>query len=202
MNVNEIDRVKEDIEVIKEAAGLELLFGWQDVWLNVYLIPVGVWLAIWSVLPFELSRLWRILPVAILAPVFVFLRIKYRQSTGRSPVTRRRYSAVLACPVLGLMAFGYLVWVVRSGHDFVFAVGGMWFFAGVVLMMFSFIERGRLYYLGWAIPMILCGVTISIWPTLNVLETNMGYVLIVAGSITAAIQAYQLKRRTSVNDAD
>ena len=195
MDVHEIDRVKEDIEVIKEAAGLELPFGWEDVWLNVYLIPVGVWLAIWSVLPFELSRLWRILPVAVVAPVFVFLRIRYRQSTGRSPVRRRQYSAVLAVPVLGLMAFGYLVWVVRSGHDFGFAVGGMWFFAGLVLTIFAFIERGRLYYLGWAIPMILCGVTISIWPTLNVLETNVGYVLVVASSITAVIQAHQLKRR-------
>ena len=66
MSVNEIDRVKEDIEVIKEAAGLELPFGWEDVWLSVYLIPVGVWLAIWRFLPFQLSRIWRILPVTVI----------------------------------------------------------------------------------------------------------------------------------------
>ena len=202
MDVNEIDRVKEDIEVIKEAAGLELPFGWEDVWLNVYLIPVGVWLAIWSVLPFELSRLWRILPVAILAPVFVFLRIKYRRSSGRSPVRRRQYSgALLACPILGLCGFGYMVWVVRSGHDFVFAVGGMLFFVGFMLAIFAFIER-RLHYLGWAIPVMVFGVTISVWTALNVLETGVGYMLITACSITAAIQAYQLKRRASINDTD
>jgi len=195
MSVSEIDRVKEDIEVIKEAAGLELPFGWEDVWLSIYLIPVGVWLAIWGFLPYQLSRIWRVLPVSILAIVYVFLRIKYRRSTGRAPVRRRGYSIVLfLTPVLGLCGFGYLVWVIRSGHDFVFAVGGMWFVAGLILLIFAFAQPGRLFYLGWAIPMILCGITITIWPVLNVLETNVGVLLIIAGSATAAIQAYQLKR--------
>ncbi|MGD8500171.1 MAG: hypothetical protein PVJ86_05960 [Phycisphaerales bacterium] len=202
MSNTELDRVKEDIEIIKDAAGLKLPFGWEDVWLNVYLIPVGVWLVIWSILPYELSRLWRILPVALLAPIFVALRIKYRRSTGRSPVKRRQYSmGLLACPILGVCGFGYMVWVVRSGHDFVFAVGGMWFFMGFMVTIFAFTER-RLYYLGWAIPMMVFGVTISVWPALNVLETGVGYMLIAACSITAAIQAYQLKRRTSINVTD
>jgi len=202
MSNSELDRVKEDIEVIKNAAGLELPFNWEDVWLNVYLIPVGIWLAIWSILPYDLSRLWRILPVALLAPIFVALRFKYRRSSGRSPVRRRQYSmGLLACPILGLCGFGYMVWVVRSGHDFVFAVGGMWFFMGLILAVFAFIER-RVHYLGWAIPVMVFGVTISVWPALNVLETGVGYMLITACSITAVIQAYQLKRGTSINDTD
>jgi hypothetical protein len=200
MSKKELERVKEDIGIIKEAAGLELPFGWEDVWLSIYLIPVGVWLAIWGFLPYQLSRLWRVLPVAVLGIVFVVLRIKYRRSTGRSPVRRRLYSiALLACPILGLCAFGYLVWVIRSGHDFVFAVGGMWFVAGLMLLIFAFAQPGRLFNLGWAIPMILCGITITIWPVLNVLEMNVGVVLIIAGSATAAIQAYQLKRSTRKN---
>jgi hypothetical protein len=203
MSKKELERVKEDIEIIKEAAGLELPFGWEDVWLNVYLVPVGVWLAIWSFLPYQLSRLLRILPVAVLAAVFVLLQIKYRRSTGRSPVRKRLYSiGLLACPILGLCAFGYLVWAVRSGHDFVFAVGGMWFVAGLILLIFAFAQPGRLSNLGWAIPMILCGITITIWPALNALETNVGVLLIIAGSATAAIQAYQIKRSTSKNDTD
>jgi len=200
MSNTELDRVKEDIGIIKEAVGLELPYGWEDVWLNVYLIPVGVWLVIWSILPYELSRLWRILPVALLAPVFVALRVKYRRSSGRSPVRRRQYSmGLLACPILGLCGFGYMVWVVRSGHDFVFAVGGMWFFMGFMLAIFAFIER-RLHYLGWAIPMMAFGVIISVWPVLNVLDTSVGFCLITACPLTAAIQAYQLKRRASIND--
>ncbi|MFC1761064.1 hypothetical protein ACFL6U_03180 [Planctomycetota bacterium] len=202
MDVNDIDRVKKDIEVIKEAAGLELPFGWEDVWLNIYLIPVGIWLSIWSILPYELSRLWRILPVVLLAPIFVALRIKYRRSSGRSPMKRRQYSgALLACPILGLCGFGYMVWVVRSGHNFVFAVGGMLFFMGLMLAFFAFIER-QLYHLGCAIPMMVVGVIISVWPVLNVMDTNVGFVLITACPITAAIQAYQLKRRATINDTD
>ncbi len=201
MSKKELERVKEDIEIIKGAVGLELPFSWEDVWINVYLIPVGIWLVIWSILPYELSRLWRILPVAVLAPLFVALRIKYRRRSGRSPMRRRQYNAVLICPILGLVAFGYLVWVIRSGHDFIFAVGGMWFFMGFVITIFAFTES-RLYYLGWAIPIMVFGVAISVWPALNVLETGVGYMLIVACSITAAIQAYQLKRRSSINDTD
>jgi len=203
MSKKELKRVKEDIEIIKEAAGLELPFGWEDVWLSIYLIPVGVWLTIWGFLPFQLSRIWRILPVSILAIVYVFLRIKYRRSTGRSPVRRRGYSVVLfLTPALGLCAFGYLVWVIRSGHDFIFAVSGMWFVGGFMLLIFAFAERGRLFYLGWAIPVILCGIATTIWPRLSVLEMNVGIVLIIAGSATAAIQVYQLKRSTSKNDTD
>ena len=203
METKEFERVKADIEIIKEAAGLELPFGWEDVWLSVYLIPVGVWLAIWRFLPFQLSRLWRILPVAVIVIVFVLLRIKYRRSTGRSPVRRRMYSVgLLACPIVGLCGFGYLVWVIRSGRDFVFAVGGMWFFAGIMLLIFAFAERGRLFYLGWAIPIMLCGIAITIWPELNMLEMNVGIVLIAASSATAAIQAYQLKRSARKNAID
>ena len=203
MSKREIERLKEDIGIIKEAAGLELAFGWEDVWMNLYLIPVGVWLAIWSFLPFQLSRIWRVLPVSILAIVYVFLRIKYRRSTGRSPVRRRSYSVVLfLTPILGLCGLGYFVWVIRSGHDFVFAVGGMWFFMGLMLLIFAFSQPGQLFNLGWAIPMILCGITITIWPVLNALSTDVGVVLIIAGSATAAIQAYQLKRSTDKNDPD
>jgi hypothetical protein len=200
MSVNEIDRVKEDIEVIKEAAGLELPFGWEDVWLSIYLIPVGVWLAIWRFLPFQPSRLWRVLPVAVLGIVYVFLRIKYRRSTGRSPVRRRGYSVVLfLTPLCALCAGGYFVWVIRSGRDFVSAVGGMWFFMGLMLLIFAFAERGRLFYLGWAIPVILFGIANTIWSGLNMLDMNVGIVLIAGGSATAAIQAYQLKRSTRKN---
>ena len=200
MNVNEIDRVKGDIEVIKEATGLKLPFGWEDVWLSIYLIPVGVWLAIWGFLPFQLPRLWRVLPVAILAIVYVFLRIKYRRSTGRSPVRRRGYSVVLfLTPVLGLCAFGYFVWVIRSGRDFVSAVGGMWFFMGLMLMIYTFAERDRLFNIGWAISIILFGIATTIWPRLNILEMGVGIVLIAGGSATAAIQAYQLKRSIRKN---
>lgn len=202
MSTKDLKRIKDDIGIIKAAAGIELPFGWEDVWLNVYLIPVGVWLAIWSILPYELSRLWRILPVALLAPVFVALRIKYRRSSGRSPVRRQQYSGgLLACPILGLCGFGYMVWVVRSGHNFVFAVGGMLFFMGFMLAIFAFIER-RLYSLGYAIPTMVFGFIISVWPVLNVLDTNVGFLLVTACPITAAIQAYQLKRRASINDTD
>jgi hypothetical protein len=203
MSKSDLERVENDIEIIKEAAGLQLPFGWEDVWLNVYLIPVGVWLAIWGFLPYQLSSIWRILPVSVLAIVYVFLRVKYRRSTGRSPVRRRGYSIVLfLTPILGLCAFGYLVWVVRSGHDFVFAVGGMCFFAGLMLLIFAFAQPGQLFNLGWAIPIILCGIAMTIWPTLNILETNVGIVLIVASSATAMIQAHQLKRSTSKSGTD
>jgi hypothetical protein len=200
MSKQELERIKEDIEIIREAAGFELPFGWEDVWINLYLILVGAWLIIWRFLPFQLSRIWRVVPLAILVIIYVFLRLKYRRGTGRSPVRRRGYSVVLfLTPILGLCAFGYLVWIVRSGRDFTSAVGGMWFFAGLMLLIFAFAERGRLFYLGWAIPLILCGTAITIWPGLSVLEMNVGIVCVTASSLTAIIQASQLKKSTSKN---
>jgi hypothetical protein len=78
----------------------------------------------------------------------------------------------------------------------------MWFVAGLILLIFAFAQPGQLFNLGWAVPIILCGITITIWPVLNVLETNVGLVLIAAGSATAVIQAYQLKRSKSKNGTD
>lgn len=203
MSKQEIERLQEDIEIMKEAAGLELPFGWEDVWINLYLILVGAWLIIWRFLPYQLSRIWRVVPFAVLGIIYVFLRLKYRRCTGRSPVKRRGYSVVLfLTPFLGLCAFGYLVWTVRSGRDFTSAVSGMWFFAGLMLLIFAFAERGRLFYLGWAIPLILCGIAITIWPGLSTLEMNVGIVCIAASLSTAIIQAYQLKRSTSKNDTN
>ena len=43
MPVNELERVKQDIATIKEAAGLELPFGWDSVWAHLIGVPcIGV----------------------------------------------------------------------------------------------------------------------------------------------------------------
>ncbi len=51
MSINELERVKQDIATIKEAAGLELPFGWDYAWLFLFAPPaLGVWfLAYWLI---------------------------------------------------------------------------------------------------------------------------------------------------------
>jgi len=78
----------------------------------------------------------------------------------------------------------------------------MWFFMGIMLLIFAFAQPGQLFNLGWAIPIILCGIAITIWPVLNVLSTNVGILLIIGGLATAMIQAYQLKGSINKNDTD
>lgn len=50
MAANELERVKQDIATIKEAAGLELPFGWDSVWVNLIGLPfVGAWMMAYNV---------------------------------------------------------------------------------------------------------------------------------------------------------
>ena len=42
MSQAEINRIREDLETIREAAGMGLPFGWEDVWLNLAGVPCGL----------------------------------------------------------------------------------------------------------------------------------------------------------------
>src|SRR4051794_27363639 len=115
--MNEIDRIRKDLETIREAAGLELPFGWKDVWLSLAAIPLGgVMAALGALSPLRYTRL-AIIPALLLLLATAVLRGRYRQSTGRSPVRRKEYSLGLGTAVLlTLIVGGFLAWAKHLGQ--------------------------------------------------------------------------------------
>ena len=217
-NENELERVKKDLEVMQEAAGLELPFGWEDVWLYAVGAPAyGIWVILWALLlpGGEAMNLLKMTLASVPAPacigIYVFLRYKYRRGSGRSAIRRREYSSeLIGMAIVTLFLIPYGVFLLLMGCPKPFFFGMMWFFLGIMVGRPAFSSRGRLYNLGGAIGMMVCGVVIPLcsvkrsgsWRVLvlhidpdNTADSfliSIGIVCIVGGLISAGIMAYQL----------
>ncbi|MCP4614703.1 MAG: hypothetical protein GY845_38980 [Planctomycetes bacterium] len=204
MNNNELTQMKEDMEVIKEAMGLELPFGWDTVFVSLVLLPAaGLWCLFYLLISDQPSRLWAAIPLVVPFAAMGYLRFKYRRSTGRSAIKRREYGFnFYGSIVLGTISAGYFIWAIRVGLDIVYLAGGLFLICGIMATFMAFQTRGRLHDLGGAIPLILLGASTFIWPTRDALVVSACITLIVVGLATGAIQVYQLKRNEMRNDTD
>ena len=218
MSDNELEKVKKDLEVMQEAAGLELPFGWEDVWLYAVGAPAsGIWIVLWALLlpGGEAMNLLKMglacVPALPAIGIYVFLRYKYRRGSGRSAIRRREYSSeLIGMAIIALFVTPYGVFLLLMGCPKPFFFGMMWFFLGMMVGILAFSSRGRLYNLGGALGLMVCGVVIPLcsvkrhgtW-TVRVLHISLdstvdsflisiGIVCIVGGLISAGIMAYQL----------
>ncbi len=218
MSGNEVERVKKDLEVMQEAAGLELPFGWEDVWLYAVGAPVmGIWMILWTLLlpGGETMNLLKMalgaVPALPCIAIYILLRYKYRRASGRSPIRRREYSSeLIAMVIIILFLTPYMLFLMWMGCPKPFLFGMMWFFLGIMVGILAFSSRGRLYNLGGALGLMVCGVVIPLcsvqrhgsWSVrvLHISKSNtadaflisIGIALIVGGLISAGIMAYQL----------
>ena len=195
MPVNELERVKQDIATIKEAAGLQLPFGWETVWATMFVTPaMGVWwLLCWFFLdifsPYTFAYAMFAYPVPVVFPLAVFghIRCKYRVH-GKSTAAQRRgnRSSIYASIVLVAPLAVLLTWAKRAGVDMVYVAGGA---ATILAMMFTltaFHCKAWLSNLGGGIVGILFGISIAIWP--NAIFINACIALLVAGPAMAFIK--------------
>jgi len=168
------------------------------------LLPVaGVWCLLYFLISDQPSRFWMVLPFAILFAALGYLRFKYRRSTGRSAVKRQEHGFTFYSNiVIGAVAAGYFVWARRVGLDTAHVAGGLCLMLGIGGVLMAFQARGRLYYLGSSIPVMLFGVSMLIWTTRDAIVVIACMTLIVAGLASGAIQVYQLKRSEMRNDTD
>lgn len=195
MDKNVLERVKEDIETIKEAAGLDLPFWWDSVWMNIILLPaVGIWYLIYTGLAEKPSGFWLYFPAAILLGGMGYLRFRYRRSTGRSPAKRNEYGFTFYSNVIiGLVAGGYLLWARAKGLETAYIGCGLMLLIGAFGILLAFSMKGRLYYLGGSIPVFCLGITLLIWTTPRIVILNACLALIVGGIAMGCIQAIQIK---------
>ena len=204
MSKNELERVKEDLEVIKEAAGLELPFGWDAVFVHTILFPVAAACClVYRLISDKPSRFWAVVPFAIVLAVQGYLWFKYRRSTGRSAVKRREWGfSFYSNIVIGAVAGFYLLWARHVGLNTVHTVAGIILMIGVTGILMASHMRGRLYYLGSSIPLILFGVSLLIWISPVVVVVNACITFFVGGLASGAIQMYQLKQIERKNGAN
>ncbi len=205
MDNKEFERVKADMEIIKEAAGLSLPFGWDSVLMHIVLFPLmGIYdLILYFGFTHRPSPIWSLVPAVFLLGAMGYLRARYRKSTGRSAAKRNEYGFTFyGNVVIGLVAAGYFWWARTKGLNTIYIASGIILMLGVSGILMAFFMKGRLYYLGGSIPLILFGVSMMIWDTTSIVVLNICLTAIISGIATASIQTVQIKaseRRNAAN---
>lgn len=204
MRGEELRRVKEDLATIKGAAGLELPFGWDDVWWNLAIGLSSLIGLVWALAPHGMRKHWGLAPAVALAVYYtVHMRVKYRRNTGRSPLRRREYTreAIAAvCGVLVALVFVYWArhWGIPRRH-----IGA----AGIVMAAFIlafFTLRNRHLFLGvlpLIVTFILAGVAVALWPQVPT-EALVAGAFSVGGVASAGAMAHFIREADVEHAAD
>lgn len=189
----DLDRLQKDLAVIREAAGIDLPFGREDVWLNLAIVPLSIVAFLWSVLPHGLPAQWGVVPLLVFIVGYTaWLTRRYSRSSGRSSVRRREYRVAWvltgAFLVIGIV---YRVWMRQSGIPFVYAQAGAIFLMGAGFIMPSVLDRRRIHLLGYAFPLMAAGLLI---PAVRISPIAVFSLAMAVGApVCAWIQTVQLR---------
>jgi hypothetical protein len=194
MNHESIDRIRGDLATLKQAAGLDLPFGRQDVITNLWVAACGVLLGGWSALAPWDYRGFVYVPLVLMILGAAWSARKAHQNRGTCPSAWREHrigiwGALIATPLVGL----YLFWQRSLGMPRGAGGGAGLFFVGLALLIFALFDRRRLYYVAGAIPMMAWGIAVPMLPSHQVLVAG-GICMLVGGLGAAAIQSVQLRR--------
>ena len=203
MSEPEISRLREDLEAIRQAAGLDLPFNRRDVWImNPVLCALGAAIACmdWWAPP---QHPWVVFfPLAVTAGVWFGLVRSSHQRRAREPARWRemRYGLLQAFLVAPLLV-AFVVWEKTLGMPRAAIGSSAAFFVGLALGWFGVIDATRRFYLGCAVPMIVFGLAIPFCDPRQI-HVGAGLMLIAIGLASAAIQTWQLRRQRSDTDAN
>src|SRR5262249_13212207 len=116
MSDAELRRLREDLDTIQQAAGMDLPFEWPDVWETLTLVPAGGFLAAWAFLAPADWLVLGLVPLLLLALVAGARRAWRRLRTGPSPIARRErtFATVSGFVIVGGLAV-YFIWVKQFG---------------------------------------------------------------------------------------
>lgn len=203
MSDADLSRVRHDLQTMKEAIGPDLPFGRKEMrrgFLNGLLaFPLVLWTAVGPG-----THIWTAIVVTVLAIMITGM------STGRG-VRRERFEHPLRWKefryqMLGGLAagpFALLVfyWAIANGTPLKTMLGLVLLITGGVFCFVAALSRRRRSFAGMGTALIGCG---SVMPSCT--DRGMGLavalVFLVGFSLSAAIQAWQLRRMERSHAAD
>jgi hypothetical protein len=193
-----LDRVRADLEIMKQAAGTELPFGREDLkwgWIHgLVFVP----LAVWSWLgPGTYMSLAIVLSLLATVPgVWVIWRRNRRQRDEHPSRWREHRRETLLS--LAIAPPGYLlcVWAIVNGTPPNTMVGLILAVGGGVGTIIGLLSGRRRYYIGMGIAMIACGLVMP-GATDQQVGLAMALMFIVGVPVSTAIAAWQLRVQES-----
>ena len=205
MNHTEIDRVRDDLAMMKQAAGVGLPVGRPDVCLSLAWAAAGLPLAAWAVYappePMAFGLLLVIPSLGVLA-LSAFVAKKYHRDRGQAPAPWREHrfqwiAAGVLTPVFG----GFVAWsIVRGLSPEAMTVTAL-FMAGLGMLVLPIVDRTRLFYLGWAVSTMLFAVTAPLLGQ-RYFGVLVGGWLVLSGLSAAGIMGWQIHRSADQHGTD
>ena len=98
-----------------------------------------------------------------------------------------------------MVAGAYIFWARAKGLDITAIGAGLGLMLGVFGVLLAIFMKGRLYYLGGSIPIILLGISFLVWTTDKIVILNSCLALIIGGIAMGCIQTFQLKANERKN---
>lgn len=194
MNQESVDRIRGDLEILKQAAGLDLPFGRHDVAASLWLAGCGVLLGVWAALaPWEYRGVVFV-PIALVILAGAWSAWQAHRNRAVSPAAWREHrlsirGVLIATPLV----VAYLLWQKSLGLPRGGAGGAALFLFGVAALVLALADRRRMYYLAGAIPLMAWGIAVPMLAPDQVIVAG-GIAMTVGGLAAAAIQSVQLRR--------
>ena len=189
-----IDRVRADLEVVRQAAGLGLSFGREDIIMVLLAVAGAVALGFWSLIyrgPW--LRTAAVMLLALTAGGQVWLRAKYRRGSGRPSIRRREYSVSIAAGsivFLGLLSYFHFS---RGSVERPAVYAAVMLSLALSAFLVGTFDRNRRRYLAGALMMLLAGIAIPVFYNGPVIFAVCA-ACAVGGLADAAIMAYELRK--------
>ncbi len=195
MKTDEISRVKDDLEAMREAVGLRLPFGREDIVVSLLTAAAAVFLLVWSL--FFKRGYWVIpgaIPVLAISVIgLIWLSVKRRRS-GQPSAERSVHTLGTTGGLV--MSAAFIAFIVVSGkfnipRPTAYAIGC--FFVGVMFLSFGILHAPRRRYLALAVAFFVMAVGIP-WSYEGNPVAVVGASVAVWGLADAGIMALQLRK--------
>jgi hypothetical protein len=197
MNEADEKRLREDLETIRQAAGISLRFDRLDVWLALACAPAGAMLAAWSA--FGPPGHWRL---GIAPLLFLFLAYSVRESRRfrEDPSSRkeRTYQAIVGT-ILAVGVIGYLLTLKMLGFSLELAAPTVVFVLGLLSVAIGLSSRARRVALAGAVavPFGAAGVFLK-GPAIGIVG---GLFVMFFGVAAALIMTAQLRSSAALHES-
>lgn len=201
MSQADLNRLREDLETIRHAAGMGTPFGPADVRLSLAWaaagVPVAIWVALQAVETWLLGALV-VIPAGVVLLLTSRVSSKYHRDKARAPFRWRehRHQWLLAAAAVPLMG-AFWLWGTHRDMSPETLTATAVFMAGLAYVIPAIVDRARLFYVGWAVPTMLLSIVGPLCGY-RYIGIAVGGWLILSGLSAAAIMAWQL--RTGVDD--
>jgi hypothetical protein len=203
MSEANLDRVREDLAVMKQAIGFRLPFEREHVWVSLALAAVGIVVAVLTAftsiatLPVTQGSVAHLTYIAsLIVPVLLVFSgmaaVAHRRKAFAPLLWRESRKSAVVAAVAAPLYITFLVWVVWNGVSPSALTAATLFLTGLFSLMGALSEPSRRYVLGWAISTMLIGACSPLGTYANA-GIMVGGWLLLGGLSTAGIMCWQLR---------